>query len=159
MRDPQRNRYMTAVYGQMLGDLTYPVTKDGTIMDLSGVKALVCWHLVRCGWRKPNNTDGLAAVEEYDEPIIKRRKVYGPGVAEDAIRWIGADESDDPLADLDNMTIGQIEALPDDDVKIEAKRRLGMLPPTPEPDPEAGWHVQPFVTIIDEPDNETEWTS
>lgn len=159
MTDPPRNRYLTAVYTQMLDDLFYPVAKDGSVMDASGIKAWVCWHLVRAGWRKPNNTDGLALIEEYDDPIIKKRRVYGPGVFEDAVTWVGVDEPDDPLAGLADMTIAQVDALPDD-VKFEAKRRLGMLVPEPAPpDVSPGWSVQPYITITDAPDDTTEWSN
>ena len=153
----RRSVYLTRVYKQMLDDLTYPVAKDGSVMDASGVKAWICWHLVRTGWRKPNNTDGLALIEEYDDPAIKKRRVYGPGVMEDAVTWIPADAPDDPLERLDSLTVGQIEALPAD-IKLEAKRRLGMLPPIEVPELTFPWSVSPHVTITDEPDDETAWT-
>jgi hypothetical protein len=140
---------MARVYGQMMDSLHYPRAKDGSIMDASGIKAWVCWHLTNEGWRKPNNTDGLPLIEEYDDPVIKKRRVYGPGVMEDAVVWVGMNEPDDPLENLEQMTIAQVEALPDD-LKIEAKRRLGLLPPV-EPDLEPAWSVQPFITITDEP--------
>lgn len=159
MKDRKRNQYMTRVYQQMLDDLQYPHAKDGSVMDASGIKAWVCWHLVRAGWRKPNNADGLPLLEEYDDPIIKKRRVYGPGIYEDAVVWVGIDEPDDPLEHLEDMTVAQIEALPDD-VKVAAKRRLGLLPP-PQPDGELrpAWSVQPYVTIVDAPDDETDWST
>jgi hypothetical protein len=144
-----RQQYMAAVYKQILDDLTYPVAKDGSIMDASGVKAWIGWHLVRAGWRKPNNSDHLPLVEGLDDPVIKKRRVHGPGVMEDAVTWVPVSEPDDPLENLEQMTIAQVEALPDD-LKIEAKRRLGLLPPV-EPDLEPAWSVQPFITITDEP--------
>jgi hypothetical protein len=153
----RRSVYLTKVYKQMLDDLTYPQAKDGSVMDASGVKAWICWHLVRTGWRKPNNTDGLALVEEYDDPVIKPRKVYGPGVMEDAITWIPADAPDDPLDKLEQMTVAQIEHLPED-IKLEAKRRLGILPPPDIAAPQPAWSVAPHVTITDEPDDQTAWT-
>lgn len=158
MKDAKRNRYMTTVFGQMLADLQYPVNKDGSIIQADGFKAAVCWHLVRAGWRKPNNLDGLALIEEYDDPVIKKRRVYGPGVYEDAVTWVDFNAPDDPLDNLENMTVAQIEALPDE-VKFEAKRRLGLLPPTPEADLQPAWSVQPYVTITDAPDENTEWST
>jgi hypothetical protein len=147
---------MAAVYGQMLDDLHYPVAKDGSVMDASGIKAWICWHLVRCGWRKPNNTDNLPLIENLDEPVIKKRRVHGPGVMEDAVVWVGVHEPDDPLADLYTMTMAEIDCL-DDDLKIEAKRRLGLLPPA-EPDLQPAWSVQPFITITDEPEPD-DWST
>lgn len=159
MKNPRRNAYMSRVYQQMLDDLHYPVAKDGSIMDASAIKAWVAWHLVRTGWRKPNNTDGLALVEEFDDPIIKKRRISAAGVVEDAIEWVGVNEPDDPLANLADMTMGQIEALPEVQ-RIEAKRRLGLLPP-PDTDaePEPAWSVKTFIQIADEDDVDdgTQW--
>jgi hypothetical protein len=153
-----RSEYLQACSKQMLADLTYPVARDGTTaMDAGGVAPIIAYHLIRAGWRKPNNADGLVLIEAYDDPLIKPRKVYGPGVYADAVTWVPADDPDDPLADLANMTMGQIAALAPD-LQLEAKRRLGMeiRPPTPEP----GWTVQTHITITDEPDVEdgTQWT-
>jgi hypothetical protein len=55
------------------------------------------------------------------------------------------------------MNVAQIEALPDH-LRLEAKRRLGLAPPAPEHQP-ALWSVQPFVSITDEPDTETDWST
>jgi hypothetical protein len=158
VKDQQRNWYMTAVYAQMMADLQYPVAKDGSVMDASGIKAWVCWHLVRAGWRKPNNTDRLALREEYDDPVIKKRRVYGPGVFEDAVTWVDAAEPDDPLDNLQHMTVAEIEALPED-VRLEAKRRLGVTPAAPQADPQPAWTVQPYISITDAPDETTEWST
>ncbi|CKH14022.1 hypothetical protein PXH78_26995 [Mycolicibacterium smegmatis] len=157
MPDAFHQAYLARVYKQMLDDLHYPVSKNGDIMDASAVKAWVCWHLVRCGWRKPNNTDGFALVEDYDDPLIKPRKVYGPGIVEDAVTWVPATDPDDPLQNLESMTVAEIEALPDD-LKVEAKRRLGLIPPQPQPS-EEGWSVKPFITITeaDDVDDDTRW--
>jgi hypothetical protein len=152
--------YLQACFDLMMGDLTYPVARDGGVMDATPIKPWVCWHLIRCGWRKPNNLDGLALVEEYDDPQIKPRKVYGPGVVEDAITWVPLGDPDDPLEHLADMTMAEINRLPPD-VCLEAKRRLGMLPPAPERgDPEPAWSVRPYIKITDEPDVDdgTAWT-
>jgi hypothetical protein len=157
--DLKLDAYLAIVYKQMLDDLTWPVAKDGSTMQTDGIKAWVCWHLVRTGWRKPNNTNNFPLVEEYDDPLIKPRKVYGPGVFEGAIRWVSVTDPDDPLEGLENMTVGQIEALPDD-VKFEAKRRLGMLPPVEPSEPTPAWTVRPNINITDEPEPEdVEWST
>lgn len=156
MRNPRRNAYMSQVYQDMLDDLQYPVAKDGSVMDASAIKAWVAWHLVRCGWRKPNDGE---LIDNYDAPVIKKRRVYGTGVMEDAVNWVGVDEPDDPLSDLPNMTMAEIEGLPED-LRAEARRRLGLAAPQPDSDPQPAWSVKPFITIADEPDVDdgTEWT-
>lgn len=155
VHNAERNAYMARVLDQMLGDLQYPQAKDGSVVDTKGFGHLVAWHLVRCGWRKPNNLDHFPLVEQYDDPVIKKRRVYGPGVYEDAVVWVSFDEADDPLADIENMTIREIESLPDE-VKFEAKRRLGLIAsPTPDDVPNFGveeWSAKPNVRITDEPD-------
>ena len=155
-----RSQYLQMCRKQMWADLTYPVDKDGNMMDAGGVRGTISYHLIRAGWRKPNNTDGLALVEAFDDPLIKRRKVYGPGVYEDACTWVPATDPDDPLEHLGDMTMAQIEALAPD-VRLEAKRRLGIAPAPDDAEvPAAGWTVQPHITISDEPDVDdgTEWT-
>lgn len=143
--DPQVT-YKGRVMAQLLTDLSYPRGEDGRVLDTNAFKAVLAQHLMRAGWRKPNNTDGLALIEEYDEPEIKARKMVGPGVYEDAIEWVPFDAPDDPLADLQNMTIAQINALPEH-LSTEAKRRLGMLPNAPQPTDL--WSVKPTLTITD----------
>jgi hypothetical protein len=154
MVSPAQKAYLARCYQQILADLTYPVDREGNVMDISAMKALVGWHLVRCGWRKPNNTDGFALQEEFDDPLIKSRRVYGPGVYEDAVQWVPFSDPDDPLDDLASMTMAEIEALPAD-LKGEAKRRLGLLPATEHPEPKPAWSVRPFVHIEDAPVDET----
>lgn len=155
VRNPIRNAYMSRVLEQMLGDLQYPQAKDGSIIDTKGFAHLVAWHLVRCGWRKPNNTDGVGLREEFDDPVIKKRNVSGPGVFEDAVVWVGFNEPDDPLADIENMTIREIDELPEE-LRYEAKRRLGLISsPTPADVPNFGveeWSIKPHINITDAED-------
>lgn len=152
---PERNGYMALVMQQLMDDLQYPQAKDGTQMDANAFKHIIAYHLVRAGWRKPNNHDHLALREEFDDPLIKKRKVTGPGVLEDAVHWVSIAEPDDPLAGLEKMTVGDIEALPDE-LRFEAKRRLGLIgEPTPEDVPDFGvepWSIKPHLTITDAPD-------
>lgn len=162
-RDPVRNAYMSRVYDQMLADLHYPQAKDGSVMDASAIKHWVAWHLVRCGWRKPNNLDELGLREEYDDPVIKKRKVPGPGVVEDAVVWVDVNEPDDPLTGIEDMTFREIEQLPEE-VRAEAKRRLGLAAPAPAtPSAEelqTPWQIRPHISITDTPyvDDQTDWT-
>ena len=155
--DIEQQRYLLRVYEQILADLTYPVAKDGSIMDCNAFKAWVGWHLVRAGWRKPNNTDGVFLIEEYDDPMIKSRRVYGPGVYEDAVQWVPFSDPDDPLGNLENMTMAQIEKLPED-LRAEAKRRLGLAPPIEQTPNDPAWQVSPFVHIeTGSMDESTDW--
>lgn len=142
-----RQTYMKQVYAQMMNDLHYPVARDGSIMDASAIKHWVAWHLTRAGWRKPNNRDHLPLDEDYDEPLIKPRKVIAPGVVEDAVAWVPFDTDDDPLANLPNMTMTQIDALPAD-LRRQAKQRLGL--PVDQPEPRPGWTAAPVVNVTDE---------
>lgn len=150
VNDPKHRVYLYKVMDQLMGDLQHPVGKDGTMLYAEGFKAIVAWHLVRAGWRKPNNLDEFPLVEAYDDPLIKKRKIHGPGVFEDACTWVPFDAPDDPLDRLADMTMGEIETLPDD-LRIEAKRRLGIAP-APQPDTNTGWSVSPLVTITDADD-------
>ena len=54
-----QKKYLHQVMDQLMGDLSYPQDKEGNTLDINLMKATVAYHLVRAGWRKPNNTDGL----------------------------------------------------------------------------------------------------
>jgi hypothetical protein len=156
--------YLQEVFEQLISDLQYPVAKNGDVLDTHAIRPGIAYHLVRAGWRKPNNADGLALRDDeqhWDDPQIKKRKVYGPGVIEDAVTWVPVTDPDDPLEDLQNMTVAQIEALPAD-LRDEAKRRLGLLPPLPtKADSEnlqPAWSVAPSINITDADDVENHWT-
>jgi hypothetical protein len=151
-----RDTYRAAVRAQLAESLHYPLGTIGELID--GGPAIFLglgWHLERDGWRRPYS---MTLIPEWDIPVIKKRKVYGPGVYEDAVTWVDFNEPDDPLENLADMTISQIEALPED-LKLEAKRRLGMLPPPPEPDPQPAWTQPPLVNITNAPDENTEWSN
>jgi len=149
-KNAEQNAYMSLVMDQLLGDLQNPVGKDGTVLYTEPFKAILAWHLVRAGWRKPNTLDQLALREEFDDPVIKKRAISGPGVMEDAVEWVGFSEPDDPLEHLDDMTMGQINALPEH-LRIEAKRRQGLIPERPRaediPNNVRRWSVKPVINI------------
>lgn len=135
-------RDMLAAYGKFLEDCHYPVAKDGTVMDASYFVAHVGYHMVRMGWRPP----GMDSAE----PVIKKQKVVGPGVIEDAVKWVPLDAPDDPLEHLDSMTFAEISALPED-LKVEAARRLNKGRFDHDlPEPEPSWQVSPNISITDE---------
>lgn len=128
-------------------DLTYPVAKDGTRVDVSAFKSIIAYHLVRCGWRM-----------DREKRMIKSRKVNARGVYVDANEWVPIDMPDDPLDNLANMTMAEIEALPPG-LKAEAMQRITgeVLPDLPE---NPGWRVETSIRITDdptEPDDDFEW--
>lgn len=142
-------RENAAVMVMLLQDLLYPPSSDGkAIVDLSYMRPSVAKHLGRCGWRW-----------HPEKAKIKFREVREPGVIEDAVEWVPFDSPDDPLEDLDNMSMAEINGLPEP-LMVEAKRRLGMLPQAPEPQGKP-WSHPNKVTIADGPDTEddgTKWT-
>lgn len=142
--DAERNETML----KLLLDLTYPEAKDGTRVDLSAFKAIIAYHLVRCGWRMVP-----------EKRLIKSRKVNARGVYVDAIDWVDINAPDDPLENLGSMTMAEIEALPPG-LKAEAMQRISgaVLPELPD---NPGWKVETSIRITDdpdEPDDGFEWT-
>ena len=132
----------------LIGDLRYPVSKDGSVMDLTYYAPLIAWHLARAGWRC-----------DQSKRKIKPRKIIAKGVSEGAIEWVLTDAPDDPLANLNNMTMAEVNALPPV-WHAEAVRRMGG-PELPDlPDRPEGWHPAVNMTIVDEPDPDDgyQWT-
>lgn len=124
---------------KLLLDLTYPESKDGTRVDLSALSPIIAYHLIRCGWRMVP-----------ERRMIKSRKVNARGVYADAIDWVPIDMPDDPLANIKNMTMAEIDALPPG-LKAEALQQLTgeVLPELPD---NQGWHVATSIRITDDPD-------
>lgn len=130
---------MTAAFTTMLKDLRYPVGKDGSVMNADFFAPFVAYHLVRCGWR-PHS----------EKRKIKPRKVPGRGTVEDAVEWVDMDEPDDPLHNLDSMSMRQISMLPEM-WKHEAIRRLGGHVRNDLPEPKSGWKVNTKINIANMP--------
>jgi hypothetical protein len=132
---------------RMIGDLRYPISKDGSVLDLTYFSPLIAYHLIRCGWR-------------FDpaHQQIKPRKITAKGVVEDAIEWVDVDAPDDPLADLKNMTMAQINRLPPVQ-RATALRRMGGAE-SPELPGNPGWHVTTNFKIehAPDPDDGHHWT-
>lgn len=129
---------MLTAFHQFLTDCHYPVANDGTVMDASYCVSIIGYHMVRRGWR-PSAT-----------PVIKKQKVVGPGVIEDAVKWVPMDAPDDPLENLEKMTFAEIAALPED-LKVEAARRLNKGRFDHDlPEPQPAWQVTPNISITDE---------
>lgn len=123
----------------MLADLRYPVSQDGSVLDLTFFAPLIAWHLVRCGWRP-----------DPERRRIKARKITAKGVVRDAVEWVDADEPDDPLAALPAMTVAEVAQM-SPSVKAEALRRMGG-PETTDLKPNPGWRVQTSLRIQSAPD-------
>jgi hypothetical protein len=121
-----------------LADLQYPVSKDGSVLDVSAFKAIVVYHLIRCGWRP-----------DESKREIKSRKVIGNGVIADAVEWVAMDAPDDPLDNLANMTLAEINALAPGPRAAAIARLGGTAPEIPE---NPGWHVRTNIQITDDPD-------
>lgn len=123
----------------LLLDLTYPEAKDGTRVDISAFKAIIAYHLIRCGWRP-----------DPEKRMIKSRKVNARGVYVDANEWVPIDTPDDILDNLATMTMAEIDALPPG-LKAEAIQRMTgeVLPDLPV---NTGWKVETSIRITDEPD-------
>lgn len=152
--DPEQRSAMLA----LLADLRYPAGPRGdnlALIDgmpyrpddpniLDSMKGVIAYHLTMAGWRP-----------DLSKRKRKARRVYGAGMFADAVVWVGVDEPDDPLADLANMTMAQIDALEPEDVRYEARRRLGLPAPPAAPTPEP-WQQPPHVEITDADDEEEE---
>lgn len=136
-KDAKREQELAML--ELLQDLRYPISKDGSVLDTTFIAALVAYHLVRCGWRP-----------DPDKRIIKARKVVAKGVVEGAVEWVGVDEPDDPLSNLDGMTMADINRL-SPNMRAEALRRMGG-PELPDLPTNPGWHVSTSLKIEDAPD-------
>lgn len=144
----------------LMADLRYPAGPDGGVLALldglpfpnddpnvvDSMRGRLAYHLMMAGWRV-----------DLNKRRRKARKVFGAGMFDDAVVWVDISEPDDPLADLANMTIAQIDALTPEDVRLEARRRVGLPVPTPEPPP--GWQANPLVDVIDAPEPDDEGTT
>lgn len=135
---------MTQAFQTMLKDLRYiesPADERGnsSIMNTDFFAPIVAYHLVRCGWR-PHG----------EKRKIKPRKVPGKGIVEDAVEWVGIDEPDDPLHNLDKMSMREIALLPEV-WKHEAIRRLGGHVKHDLPEPDKKWTVNTRINIKDAP--------
>jgi hypothetical protein len=132
---------------RLIGDLRYPVSRDGSILDLTFFAPLIAYHLVRCGYRIVP-----------DKQQIKPRRLDCKGVTPDAVEWVPMDAPDDPLANLANMTMAQINRLPPVQRAIAMRRINGSELPELPPNP--GWHVATNIKIEDSPDlpDGKQWT-
>jgi hypothetical protein len=123
----------------MMADLHYPVTRSGDRIDLTLFKFHIAYHLTRCGWR-----------HDPDKREIKARPVNVRGVVMDAVEWVAAEAEDDPLENLADMRMSEIQDLPPV-WRAEALRRLTGKGAPVVPRNAKSWHVTPNVQYIDEP--------
>jgi hypothetical protein len=137
---------MQNAFSTMLKDLRYPVgppdeNGQSDVMNADFFAPWVAYHLVRCGWR-PNG----------EKRKIKPRKVPQRGVVADAVEWVAMDEPDDPLRNLDTMSMREIALLPEV-WKHEAIRRLGGHVKSDLPEPKSKWKVNTKINISNAPRN------
>ena len=125
----------------LLADLRYPVSKDGSVLDTTFFAPLLARHLTLCGYRL-----------DLEHRKIKSRRVSVRGVPADAVEWVDVSEPDDPLADLHHMTMADIDKL-SPVLRAEALRRMGAPEPAAPPPANPGWHVQTHMTV-----NDHDWT-
>jgi hypothetical protein len=131
---------------EMMADLTYPESKDGSTLDISFFQAIIAWHLVRCGYRK-----------DPARQMIKPRRLIAQGLPPDAVEWVPVDAPDQ--LDYSSMTLAQINQL-DPRNRAIALRQVGG-PETPSLPDNPGWHVQTSIDIQDAPDPDDDgyaWT-
>lgn len=133
---------------RLMGDLRYPVSKSGTRIDMSYFSPVLAYHLARCGWR----------VDETKRKI-KPRKLTARGLVDDAIEWVPMDAEEDPLKNLGQMTMEEIQKLPPVWRSV-AMRRLGGPETADLPGKPRGWHVTTQLKIEDapDPDDGFRWT-
>ena len=123
----------------LMGDLRYPINKDGTVLDTTFFAPLISYHLIRCGWRP-----------DPEKRMIKARRITAKGVVQGAVEWVPVDAPDDPLVNLPTMTMADIERL-SPAMRAEALRRMGGPETSDLPD-NPGWHVATTIKIEPAPD-------
>jgi hypothetical protein len=122
---------------ELMRDLVYPETRDGSTLDITFFSQIIAWHLVRCGWRLDDS-----------KRTIKPRKLIAKGLPPDAVEWVGVDEPDE--MDYASMTMAEIHALEPRQRAI-AMRAMGG-PEMPELPSNPGWHVKTNIDIQEAPD-------
>ena len=131
----------------LMGDMRYPVAQDGSILDMTYFAPMIAYHLTMCGWRLDN-----------EKRLIKARKLTAKGVVQDAVEWVPVTAPDDPLRNLHEMTMLDIDRLPPA-VRAEAIRRMGG-PETDALKQNPGWRVATSINIVPAPDVDDgiQWT-
>ncbi len=130
MRDIQR------AYMELLEVMEYPIDPNGTVHDLNAIGPSVlgiAWTAALYGFRRSG------------DPLIKKRRIDGNGIYDNACTWVSVDAPDDARRDLrpgDYST----DRLRPPDVRGMAATRDGEGPTVT-----AEWHTRPDVTYVDEP--------
>jgi hypothetical protein len=138
----EHGRAATAHFGILADALSYPRGRDGRTMQLpADLRLMLADFLIKHGWRW-----------HPEHATIKRRSCAGPGTYDDAVQWVALDAPDDPLDNLDTMTLADVAQLPPE-LRARALERLGMAgPPATEPGA-SPWQAANTVTIVEEPDD------
>ena len=130
MRDIQR------AYMELVEVMEYPVDQSGRVHDLNAMPAAVmgiAWTAALYGFRR----SGPA--------LIKKRRLVGPGLYENACTWVDVNAPDDAERDLQPGDFSHDRLRPPD-VRGLAARRDGEGPQVI-----AEWHTKAEVRYTDEP--------
>ncbi|AMQ66961.1 MULTISPECIES: phage gene 29 protein family protein [Mycolicibacterium] len=130
MRDVQR------AYMELLEVMEYPVDQRGVPHDLNAMSASV----LAIAW-----TAALYGFRRSGDALIKKRKMFGPGLYENACTWVDVNAPDDAERDLKPGDFSDDRLRPPD-VRGLAARRDGEGPQVI-----AEWHTKAEVRYTDEP--------
>ncbi|PVB16376.1 hypothetical protein DDJ71_19510 [Mycobacteroides abscessus] len=130
MREIQR------AYLELLEVMEYPVDQNGRVHDLNHMSATIlaiAWTAVLYGFRRTATAH------------IKKRRMHGPGIYENACTWVDVNAPDDAERDLQPGDYSDDRLRPPD-VRGLAARRDGEGPVLT-----AEWHTKPEVRYTDAP--------
>ncbi|QBP29682.1 hypothetical protein SEA_TYPHA_25 [Mycobacterium phage Typha] len=130
MRDIQR------AYMELMEVMEFPVDQRGVPHDLTAMSAsalAIAWTAVLYGFRRTGPA------------LIKKRKMFGPGIYENACTWVDVNAPDDAERDLQPGDFSDDRLRPPD-VRGLAARRDGEGPQVI-----AEWHTKAEVRYTDEP--------
>ena len=131
----------------LIGDLRYPVSKDGSVLDMTYFGPLIAWHLTRCGWRI-----------DRSKRKIKPRKITARGVTEGAVEWVDVlsprRSAGQPRQDDDGRHQQATARVACRGSAPDGWTRIADLPTN------EGWHVTTNIKIEDapDPDDGYQWT-
>ena len=140
--DPERARKIAEMreaqraYLELLEVMEYPVDQNGRPHDLNHMSAstlAIAWTAALYGFRRSAFS------------LIKKRRITGPGVYENACTWVPSDAPDDAERDL---TPGDFS---DDRVRPPDVRALAAKRDGDEPQVLAEWHTKAEISYRDEP--------
>lgn len=137
---PRRHDPLSDAMYAIADALHYPVDARGRVYDVKFMLPVLSFHLARAG-----------AVIDPDRAVIKARKLPpAPGVAEDAVEWVGIHEPDSIDDELADATIADVDRL-SPAARAELLRRLGVAPQEQQDLDRPTWHVETSIHFDEEP--------